>query len=101
AAGGRVLGGRAFEAEMVRPYGAWIDALRSVTAREVTPDLHAKLAPLLPALGAGIGAPGGDRDQLFDAVHQLLRGLSAAAPIAILLDDLQWLDEASAALLQF
>ncbi|HEY2516386.1 MAG TPA: BTAD domain-containing putative transcriptional regulator, partial [Polyangiaceae bacterium] len=29
ASGARVLRGRAYEAEMVRPYGAWIDALRS------------------------------------------------------------------------
>lgn len=28
--GGLVLKGRAFEAEMVRPYGAWIDAIRSL-----------------------------------------------------------------------
>jgi len=31
AGGGVVLLGRAYEAEMVRPYGPWIDALRSIT----------------------------------------------------------------------
>ena len=45
-AGGRVLTGRAFEAEMVRPYGPWVDALRFVRPDEVP----------MPTLG-----PGGDQ----------------------------------------
>jgi DNA-binding SARP family transcriptional activator/predicted ATPase len=89
-AGGRVLSGRAFEAEMVRPYGAWIDALR----------------PLPNAAAAFVGttianANTNDRERLFDAVAQLLASESRQAPLLVILDDLHWLDEASVALLSF
>ena len=93
--GGVVLAGRAFEAEMVRPYGAWIDALRSVRLDGIDPAVRADLAPLLPELGQA--APT-DRNRLFDAVAQLLGKVGHAA---LVLDDLHWFDEASAALLHY
>jgi DNA-binding SARP family transcriptional activator len=112
ARGGRVLYGRAFEAEMVRPYGAWIDALRSLPLGPLPEPLGSALAPLLPAAGparrsaepAVSAALAGmaDRDRLFDAVVQLLSGGAAAgAPTAVVLDDLQWIDDASAALFHY
>jgi DNA-binding SARP family transcriptional activator len=98
--GGLVLRGRAFEAEMVRPYGAWIDALRSAPLGAAAESLREDLAPLLPELGAP--RPGeGDRSRLFDAVVQLLTRLAAERPVALLLDDIHWFDEASAALLHY
>jgi DNA-binding SARP family transcriptional activator len=99
--GGLVLFGRAFEAETVRPYGAWIDALRSVRRPELTPAVRADLLPLLPELG--VAPPlAGDRNRLFDAVTHLLSALAKpSAPCLVILDDLQWFDEASAALLHF
>ena len=100
AAGGRVLQGRAFEAEMVRPYGAWIDALRQAPLAEVPASLRAELAALLPEL-ADAAAPPADRNRLFDAVVGLLRALSAEAPLTVVLDDVHWLDEASGALLHY
>ena len=69
------LYGRAFAAEMVRPYGVWIDALKPVAP--FPDDVH-------------------DRAKLFDAVAQLLTGVRVLA-----LDDVQWFDEASAALLHY
>src|SRR5262249_1589495 len=87
--------------EMVRPYGAWIDALRSAAPATIEPALRADLAPLLPELGDG-RADLGDRTRLFDAVAHLLRGLAERTrPVAVLLDAVQWFDEASAALLHF
>ena len=65
------LYGRAFAAEMVRPYGAWIEALQDFPAEN-------------------------DRTRLFDAVVQRLAGIAFIA-----IDDLQWIDEASAALLHY
>jgi DNA-binding SARP family transcriptional activator len=93
AKGARILRGRAYEAERIRPYGAWIDALRSRALGPLDDVLRADLAPLLPELGAPSTA--GERARLFDAVVRLLRGL---APVVLILDDVQWLDEASAAL---
>ena len=98
-AGGQVLSGRAFEAELVRPYGAWIDALRS-GGLPTTSDL----APLLPELGrrGGDSATGGDRDHLFEAVAGFLVARAGErGPLLVVVDDLQWLDEASVALLHF
>lgn len=98
-AGGCVLWGRGFEAEMVRPYGAWIDGLRAVAFHQDI-SLPKELGLLLPQ-GAAVDLPT-DRSRLFDAVVQLLAQLgSAKSPIAIILDDIQWLDEASIALLHY
>jgi DNA-binding SARP family transcriptional activator len=99
ALGGSALSGRAFEAEMVRPYGAWIDVLRSAPPRAVDASLHRDLAPLLPELGAAGGEA--DRNRLFDAVGKLLVRVAASAPLVVLLDDLQWFDESSVALLHY
>jgi DNA-binding SARP family transcriptional activator len=98
-AGAGALYGRAFEAELVRPYGAWIDALRSTAIDWTALPGRAELGALLPELGGG---PGGDRNRLFEAVAGLLRALAARSGlVVVVLDDLQWLDEASAALLHF
>jgi DNA-binding SARP family transcriptional activator len=99
ARGGRVLRGRAYEAETVRPYGAWVDALRSGALGPLDDGLRADLAPILPELGgAESGGPHVDRGRLFDGVGRLLATLAGRAPLAVLLDDVQWLDDASAAL---
>jgi len=99
--GGIVLSGRAFEAETVRPYGPWIDALRSARLPDLTPATRADLLPLLPELDVALPRTG-DRNRLFDAVTQLLSGLAPPnATCVIILDDVQWFDEASAALLHF
>ena len=96
--GGVVLWGRAFEGETLRPYGAWIDALRGAPLGELSELQRSELAPLLPELGAP--APATDQGRLFDAVTRALAGLCRRGPLALILDDVQWLDEASAALLQ-
>ena len=99
--GGVVLSGRAFEAEAVRPYGAWIDALRSVPLPALPSAVMADLLPLLPELSPGLPGPG-DRNRSFDAVTRLLSLLAPpGAPVLMILDDIQWFDEASAALLHF
>lgn len=97
---GEVLPGRAFQAEMIRPYGAWIEALRAIPTNEVPADLRPELAALLPELGAPPPEEG-DRNRLFDAVVALLEHRAAARTVAVLLDDVHWLDEASCALLHF
>jgi DNA-binding SARP family transcriptional activator len=100
AAGGLVLGGRAFEAEMVRPYGAWVDALRALDVGEIPLRLRTELAPLLPELGAAPTTS--ERVRLYDAVVTLLSSLARAGrPLALVLDDVHWLDESSAALLHY
>ena len=99
AAGGRTLRGRAFEAERLRPYGFWIDALRGLDADALPSKLRKPLQALTQASAAGTDA--GGRDQLFDAVRDALAWLAASAPLAVLVDDLQWIEDSSAALLHY
>jgi DNA-binding SARP family transcriptional activator len=99
----RVLRSRCYEAEAVRPYGIWIDALRDLGIDALQPvDEH--LAPFIRP--AGPGTPEMQRSErrrarFFEAVVGLLGRLCAEDRLAFVLDDLQWLDESSAALLHF
>lgn len=97
--GGRCLRGRAFEAEAAHPYGAWIDALRTVPTDTLPKDAQQHLALLRPGLDPP-PAPT-DRARFFDAVVALLRQFARVAPLAVVLDDVQWLDDASSALLHY
>jgi DNA-binding SARP family transcriptional activator len=100
AVGGTLLAGRSFEAESVRPFGIWIDMLRGAPLAALDEDLRRSLAPLFPELGQ---APhdAESKARLFDGVARLLRELSARAPVVVAIDDLHWLDEASAGLLHY
>ena len=107
AQGVQVLWGRGFAAEMVRPYGIWIDTLRSL-AMPSTAQIPPELGFLLPELGRSgpaspdrPPAPLRERSHLFDAVVQLLAECADRTPVMIILDDIQWLDEASSALLHY
>lgn len=96
-AGRHLIRGRCFEAETARPYGLWLDALRGIPTGELPDRILAEAAPLLAAPVAADG----DRERLFGAAVTLLRRLAATRPVVVLLDDLQWIDEGSAALLHF
>jgi DNA-binding SARP family transcriptional activator/tetratricopeptide (TPR) repeat protein len=98
--GGTLLTGRAFEAESVRPFGVWIDMLRGAPLAGLDADLRGHLAPLFPELGEA-AADAESKARLFDGVARLLRERSARAPVVVAIDDLQWLDEASASLLHY
>ncbi len=100
-AGGTALTGCAFDVERIRPYTAWIDALRAIDADRIPHALRTELAPLLPELGT-VSASATDRNRLFNAVLHLLERLAAEKPpVFVLLDDLHWFDEASAALTHY
>lgn len=96
--GGRLVRGRGFEGEMLRPYGAWIDALRSLPREWVAGS--SELGSLIPDIRSAADAPS-DRSRLFDSVAGWLAKLMGDAPVAVIIDDIQWLDEASAALLHY
>ncbi|MDN5869529.1 MAG: AAA family ATPase [Nitrococcus sp.] len=101
AAGAELLAGRAFEVERGRPYAVWVDALRSFGTDRIPANIRPELAPLLPELGP---APGEltERNRLFDGVVSLLDALAAETGLAaVVLDDIQWLDDASAALTHY
>ncbi len=113
--GAQVLVGRCFEAERSVPYHPWIDVLRaslSLTGQgqRSIPDLWmAELARLVPELRAILPDlpdppapdPGLVRGRLAEAARQWLLALSREQPLCLLLDDLQWIDHASLALLEY
>jgi DNA-binding SARP family transcriptional activator len=78
----------------------WLEALRAVIpsvdeAPAVLDGLLAGDAALLPGRG------GASQFERFDALAALFERAGAAAPIVVLLDDLQWCDPASLELLRF
>lgn len=93
AQGWRVLQGRAFEAESDRALGPWIDAGRGVPAGSVE-------CPLVRPSGAPDKGHA-DQSALFESMRAWLAALAAEAPLALILDDVHWLDGASVALLQY
>ncbi|WP_088889334.1 AAA family ATPase [Leptolyngbya ohadii] len=96
---GQVLWGSGFEAEMLRPYGAWVDAMRLLSFPALA-DLPIELRSLFPETSPKPEEPA-DLRRLFDAVVRLLSQLSANQPTIVILDNIQWLDEASTALLHY
>lgn len=64
------------------------------------PDLG-RLFDELPESAPGPGDPGLARTRLFEAVRQFLRRATALHPIALLVDDVHWLDSASQALVGY
>ena len=91
--GWHVLRCRAFESERLRPYGLWTDALRTLP---VATDRD-ELAPLL----TGAPAAAGNRATLFEVARRFVQRLSDTAPVAVFIDDAQWADDASLALLHY
>lgn len=86
----QVLRVKCFEAESIRPLGLWSDLLG--------PDLFAP-APRDRAAVKADGSAG--RARLFkDILDDLVRRLDTG-PLALLIDDFQWADDASIALLSF
>ena len=99
-AGARVLSARCFEAEAVRPFGCWADLLGPLIADTADASARRDLALFLPSSDAPANAEG-NRTRLFAAVMALLFPVAAKVSLVLMIDDLQWIDEASSALLHF
>lgn len=99
--GGTILTARAFEVEIHRPYGIWADLLKGLPEVTISDSTWAELQPLILDAGYEPTRKMGDRVQLFAAVVSLLIELSSLAPVAVLIDDLQWVDESSVSLLHY
>ncbi|MCP4360560.1 MAG: tetratricopeptide repeat protein, partial [Chloroflexi bacterium] len=101
------LSGHSYESTRNIPYQPWLPILENYLASQKQ-DLLQKLAPrwqqqlgsLLPDLYSSPAATP-NQQQLFRAITHLLTELSASQPTVVLLEDLQWADEASLQLFQF
>ena len=101
ASGGLVLWGRASQSAAA-PYGPIVASLRSYLRSN--PDGLADYGPLRPQLALilpelGDPAPAGDRATLFEAVRSAFEHLAREERVLVVLDDLQWSDEATLELL--
>ncbi len=114
-AGTLALSGAAHEMEQGLPYQPLIEALRCLLSDPVWPALHAALqaqlppvwlaevARLLPELQPGVAPAGGSPDEprLWEGVHQFLCAISRQHALTFFIDDLQWADASSLALLTY
>jgi class 3 adenylate cyclase/tetratricopeptide (TPR) repeat protein len=114
--GFRVLRGRGFEQELGAPYALWSEAARSflrdasdaaVTGAAercvdavvtLAPELADRLGPLRPR---GDLDPDSARLRFFEGVLRFFRNVARHSPVMILLDDAQWADAGSLALLEY
>ena len=115
AAGAWVLFGRCVEGEFAAPFAPFAEAL-GTHARESDPEalraelgsfgaIVAKIVPQLRERLPGLSepaslAPEEERHRLLDAVAQMIWSLGQRAPLVVVLDDLQWADGATLALLR-
>jgi len=108
----RVVTGECFEIEARRPFGPFVQILRSAkkafpagsverSIRENAPEL----ARLVPELDVGIASSEAqqpaERYRIHESFVSLFRDLSARAPLVVAVEDLHWADEASLELLPF
>jgi len=85
--GATVLHASAYESESIRPFALWIDALHRhdpAASREIFSESEA-----------------GNRDLLFDRLSEFVARQSRGQPVVLVLDDLHWCDESSAAAIHF
>ena len=90
--GAVVLFGRCLE-DPLHPYEPFVEALRPFAAR-VPPELTAA-----GGTGAGAASAGSARWRLFEAIDELLAALGESGPVVLDLDDLQWADAPTLALI--
>ncbi len=100
-AGLLVLSGIGAEHERDIPFALAVDALddhvstmRSTELDAIGPDLAAVL-PSAATSGVAVAAPASERFRYHQALRQLLEVLAAEQPVALILDDVYWADEAS------
>ncbi|MBM3219251.1 MAG: hypothetical protein FJZ38_11340 [Candidatus Rokubacteria bacterium] len=110
AAGRRVIVGRCHDAEGIQPFRPWVEALRGagLTADDtalaaLAPAWRAEPARLFPELSTETPAAVDTENvlQLFEALARLILDAAARAPLAIVLEDLQWADEMTLRFLSF
>ena len=102
--------GVGWSGEAAPAYWPWVQVVRALVRRPGGAELLSGLGPgaawlgeIVPELrseSSGLprlprGSPDEGRFRVYDALAELLRRASAEAPLLVVLDDLQWADEAS------
>jgi DNA-binding CsgD family transcriptional regulator/tetratricopeptide (TPR) repeat protein len=112
AVGGEFLSGDCVEVEALRPFGPFVQILRSVdrefsagTLRRILRNDAPELTRLLPELASG-GAlasalEAGERYRIHESFVTLFRVLAARSPIVVAVEDLHWADGATLELMTY
>lgn len=97
-----VLSARAWEAESILAYGAVADLLTGVDAELLAtlPDVQRVAVDRVLLRGSGVG-PDTDQHVVAAALLSVLGALAADTPVVVGVDDLQWLDASSRAVIAF
>lgn len=103
-----VLAARAFRAEQLLPYGVTAQLFATVTRDSLPDDLPDwalnEVGRVIPAIaGAGTGQ-GSDRFgelRLLEGIFQVLTRLALERPLLVTIDDIKWIDQASATVLSY
>ena len=98
-----VFVGRGAELERELPFAVWVDALDDHVAslgerrlEQLIGERVAELARVLPsAATAGAGGLQDERFHAYRAVRALLQRMAMGHPVVLILDDVQWADDAS------
>ena len=98
-----VFVGRGAELERELPFAVWVDALDDHVAslgerrlEQLIGERVAELARVLPsAATAGAGGLQDERFHAYRAVRALLQQMAMGHPVVLILDDVQWADDAS------
>lgn len=100
--GVRVVSSRPAQAESVLAYAAVADLLADVDVEivDALPELQ-RLAVNRVLLRAGSEGPATDQRVVAAAIGTLLETLASESPVLVAVDDVQWLDPSSRAVLQF
>ena len=106
AGSGAVLRGTCWDDDHAPAWWPWTQALRGLLHDRRGPPAGRRPGPGRDRSGggrpaAGTGPDDADRVRIFDAVGGLLSRAAAAAPVVVILDDLQWADASSVDLLRF
>lgn len=99
---GTLVTARALEPDVRPPFGVWVDIVTQLHQLRIVPERPwAHLSRVVPALRAGDAQSGesetggGSKYQVLDELVAYIRAAAQSRPLMLVLDDVQWADNAS------